>query len=72
MIRSLIFLPAHHGLNLEEVRKIFYPLFISYLPLIAIFSEFMQLVHDIPGTIDVMDLLSYGISIALFILAKKL
>ena len=52
--------------------KIFYPLFISFLPLIALISEFMQLVHVIPGTFDIMDLLSYGISIALFILVKKL
>lgn len=46
--------------------------FLYVLPLLAIVSEFMQLVGLLPGTFDIMDLLSYISAILLFVIIKKL
>lgn len=46
--------------------------FLYILPLLAIVSEFMQFVGLVPGTFDVMDLLSYISAILLFIIIKKI
>jgi hypothetical protein len=44
--------------------------FLYILPLLAIVSEFMQFVGLVPGTFDVMDLLSYISAILLFVIIK--
>jgi hypothetical protein len=46
--------------------------FLYVLPLLAVASEFMQFVGLLPGTFDVMDLLSYVSAILLFLIIKKL
>ena len=49
-----------------------YQVFIYVLPVVAILSEFLQLINILPGTFDIIDLISYAISIILFITIKKL
>ena len=49
-----------------------YLMFLFALPIIAISSEFMQLVGLLPGTFDYMDLVNYVATILIFILIKKL
>ena len=46
--------------------------FLYILPVIAILSELMQYFKLLPGTFDIIDLLSYGFAIVLFILIKEL
>lgn len=46
--------------------------FLYVLPLLAVASEFMQLVGLLPGTFDFMDLISYMSAILLFVIIKKL
>lgn len=46
--------------------------FLYVLPLLAVASEFIQFVGLLPGTFDVMDLLSYVSAILLFLIIKKL
>lgn len=44
--------------------------FIIALPTIAILSEILQGLHVLPGTYDIMDVVSYFIAIILFIIIK--
>ncbi len=46
--------------------------FVYALPIAAIFSELLQLLKILPGTFDVMDVISYSISIILFITITKI
>lgn len=56
----------------NDGNNMIYQVFIYVLPVVAIMSEFLQLVNIIPGTFDILDLASYAISIILFITIKKL
>jgi hypothetical protein len=46
--------------------------FLYVLPLLAVASEFMQFVGLLPGTFDIMDLVSYISATILFVIIKKL
>ena len=46
--------------------------FILYLPIIAIFSEVLQVLHCIPGTFDLRDVLCYLSTIIFFVIIKIL
>lgn len=45
--------------------------FLWTLPIIAILSEFLQLCNILPGTFDVLDLISYLLAVALYLIIKK-
>lgn len=45
--------------------------FLWTLPIIAILSEFLQLCNILPGTFDVLDLISYLLAITLYLIIKK-
>lgn len=45
--------------------------FLWTLPIIAILSEFLQLMKILPGTFDVLDILSYIFAISLYTIIKR-
>ena len=47
-----------------------YRLFITILPAVALVSEVMQFFHALPGTFDVLDMISYVLAIFLFLTIK--
>ena len=53
-------------------RNICYMCFLYVLPILAIISELMQLFKLLPGTFDIMDILSYSLAILIFLIIKKL
>ena len=56
------------GETKDTKRKMF---FVWILPLLALMSEFMQLVDILPGTFDVFDLVGYLLAILTYVLIKK-
>lgn len=46
--------------------------FLWILPILSILSEFMQLVHLMPGTFDPMDIVCYVLAIFAFTIIKQL
>lgn len=54
----------------EDDRNPFYKCFIIILPIVAIASEIMQSYKILPGTFDILDVISYVFAILLFITIK--
>jgi len=54
----------------EDGHSSTYKFFITILPIAAIVSETMQLFQILPGTFDVMDMISYVLAILLFQIIK--
>lgn len=47
-----------------------YKSFLYVLPVLAILSELMQCIKILPGTFDIMDLISYVLAIIVFLIIK--
>ena len=51
---------------------ILYKPFFWLMPIIAILSEFLQLLHLMPGTFDILDLSSYLFSVIIYYSLNKI
>lgn len=54
-----------------ETNKNLKKYFILLMPILSILSEFMQMVKILPGTFDILDVLSYCLAIIIFIIIVK-
>lgn len=52
--------------------RIPYLVFCYSLPVIAILSEVLQLVHIIPGTFDILDIISYSLITIIYLIFKRI